>query len=102
ALTAPGGGAPVRLGADPRPGAVGASLSKGYRFAGGPAGKLAEPARGLLWSVEEDALVPPPSESTGDPPPAPLARLPGHRVYWFGWFAFFPETSRYEGCGRPP
>jgi len=30
---------------------------------------------------------------------APLARVPGHRAFWFGWYAFFPEISVYSGCG---
>jgi len=25
-----------------------------------------------------------------------LARLPGHLAYWFGWYAFFPNTEVYE------
>jgi hypothetical protein len=24
--------------------------------------------------------------------------MPGHRAFWFGWFAFFPETALYRGC----
>lgn len=39
---------------------------------------------GNLWRVTEDTLIGPDSET------AP--RLPGHLAYWFGWFAFFPNT----------
>ena len=25
-----------------------------------------------------------------------LFRLPGHLAYWFGWYAFFPNSEVYE------
>lgn len=28
------------------------------------------------------------------------ARLPGHLAYWFGWYAFFPDTGLWVGEGR--
>jgi hypothetical protein len=42
---------------------------------------------GNEWQVTEDALLSP----TG----ASLPRLGGHLAYWFGWFAFFPNTLVY-------
>ena len=43
---------------------------------------------GQVWAVEEEALVNP---VTG----RRLGRVAGHLAYWFGWFAFHPETSVY-------
>jgi hypothetical protein len=43
---------------------------------------------GDVWRVEEEALV----KSTGE---GRLPRLAGHLVYWFGWFAFHPDTPVY-------
>lgn len=42
---------------------------------------------GGLWQVAEDALIAPNGET--------LPRLGGHLAYWFGWFAFFPNTQVY-------
>lgn len=39
------------------------------------------------WQVTESALIGPNGEE--------LERLPGHLAYWFGWFAFFPNTLVY-------
>ena len=50
--------------------------------------------RGRKWLVEEDALV------LVEDPSQMLERLPGHMAYWFGWFAFNPETEVYRG-GTP-
>ena len=43
---------------------------------------------GNIWQVTEDALIGPNDET------AP--RLSGHLAYWFGWFAFFPNTLIYK------
>ena len=48
---------------------------------------------GVEWTVTEDALV-----SASDPSET-LARLPSHPAFWFGWFAFHPDTLLYEGKG---
>lgn len=89
----------------------------------GAEGKAArEPVRELVdesggrWRVDEDALVPlaaptaveesdmaengAGAEAAGAAPPAPLPRLPGHRAYWFGWYAFFPDSELYGGPAR--
>jgi hypothetical protein len=43
---------------------------------------------GERWRVEEEALV---AVSGG----RRLPRLAGHLAYWFGWFAFHPDTPVY-------
>ena len=43
--------------------------------------------KGQSWQVTEDALLGPNGET--------LSRLPGHLAYWFGWYAFFPDTQVY-------
>jgi hypothetical protein len=42
---------------------------------------------GDTWQIAEDALVGPNNEI--------LPRLGGHLAYWFGWFAFYPQTLIY-------
>ncbi|MEM8862730.1 MAG: DUF3179 domain-containing protein, partial [Chloroflexota bacterium] len=42
---------------------------------------------GTVWTVTEEALLSEDGQS--------LERLPGHLAYWFGWFAFFPNTEVY-------
>jgi hypothetical protein len=42
---------------------------------------------GRSWQITEDALISP------DGKEAP--RLGGHLAYWFGWYAFFPNTLVY-------
>jgi hypothetical protein len=42
---------------------------------------------GNAWLVTEDALIGPGGER--------LERLGGHLAYWFGWYAFFPNTALY-------
>lgn len=86
---------PIVLIADPESGAVRAYESEGRRFAEGPHGDVVEPATGERWTVGEEGL----RRSVGEPA---LARLTGHRAYWFGWYGFFPETEVYEGCGPLP
>jgi len=41
--------------------------------------------RGHLWKETEDALVGPNDER--------LIRLGGHLSFWFGWYAFYPQTA---------
>ncbi|MFZ5557979.1 MAG: DUF3179 domain-containing protein [Pseudomonadota bacterium] len=43
--------------------------------------------RGRRWAMNDDALEGPAGER--------LLRLPGHLAYWFGWFAFYPNTEVY-------
>jgi hypothetical protein len=42
---------------------------------------------GREWRVTEESLIGPDGET------AP--RINGHLAYWFGWFAFFPNTLVY-------
>ncbi|GEM_PF-184592 len=41
--------------------------------------------RRMVWRVTEDSLISKEGEK--------LPRLGGHLAYWFGWFAFFPQTK---------
>jgi len=85
----------VVLVADPLTRAVRVYRRGGRRFAEGPEGLLVEPSTGALWVCREEGLVPG-REREGNGPS--LTRLPGHRAFWFGWYAFFPETEVYAGC----
>jgi hypothetical protein len=42
-------------------------------------------ANGDTWHITEEALVNQINNTR-------LLRLPGHLAYWFGWYAFFPQT----------
>ena len=44
--------------------------------------------RRMVWRVTEDSLISKEGEK--------LPRLGGHLAYWFGWFAFFPQTEVYR------
>ena len=44
-------------------------------------------ASGAAWRVTEEALLGPAGER--------LERISGHLAFWFGWYAFFPETEVY-------
>ena len=48
---------------------------------------------GHVWDVTEEALV-----NTSDSSQT-LPRIPTHSSFWFGWYAFYPETELYEGGG---
>jgi len=50
--------------------------------------ELIEEGTGARWRIEEEALVPAPGGQS-------LARLAGHLAFWFGWFAFHPDTPVY-------
>ncbi len=58
-------------------------------FAPGPEDGTVLDASGAEWEVTEDALVGPDGER--------LERISGHLAFWFGWYAFFPETEIYGG-----
>ena len=45
---------------------------------------------GVRWRVAEEALV------QVDNPSTRLARLPSHNAYWFGWYAFYPDSDVYK------
>jgi hypothetical protein len=58
-----------------------------FRSGPGPDELIAE-GTGERWRIEEEALVSAPGGRR-------LARLAGHLAYWFGWFAFHPDTPVY-------
>ena len=45
-------------------------------------------ADGSMWWIAEEGLAP---DAGGDL----LPRVPGHVAFWFGWYAFYPETDVY-------
>lgn len=52
--------------------------------------------QGRRWQAREDALVLTEDESES------LPRLPSHMAYWFGWYAFHPDTEVYgKGVSSP-
>lgn len=60
------------------------------RFGPGPGpDELIAEGTGARWRIEEEALV---AVTDG----RRLARLAGHLAYWFGWFAFHPDTPVYD------
>jgi hypothetical protein len=59
-----------------------------HEFVPGPEPDTLLDEDGNTWQVNEDALLGPDGET------AP--RLGGHLAYWFGWFAFFPNTLIYK------
>lgn len=60
-----------------------------YLFRPGPDADTVLDQAGNEWQVTEEALLGPDGEQ--------LPRLSGHLAYWFGWYAFYPETLLYEG-----
>ncbi len=46
-------------------------------------------AGGQVWDVHEEYLE---NRTAREQ----LSRIGGHLAFWFGWYAFFPETSLYE------
>ncbi len=61
-----------------------------HTFRPGPDAETVLDESSEKWRVTEDALIGPNDEQ------AP--RLGGHLAYWFGWYAFFPQTLVY---GQP-
>ena len=48
---------------------------------------------GRRWVLGEDALA------RTDDPSVRLPRLPSRSSYWFGWYAFYPNTEFYAPEG---
>lgn len=67
--------------------AVRAYARDDHTFSPGPDPNTLTDESGATWQVTEDALIGPDGDE--------LARLGGHLAYWFGWFAFFPNTAVY-------
>ena len=89
---------PLVVVADPGSGAVRAYRRGGRTFAPAPrlgaAGELVD-GEGRRWTAGEESLAP---AEPGPRRPPPLARLPGHQSFWFGWYAFFPHSELYGGA----
>jgi hypothetical protein len=80
--------------ADPESGAARAYRSGGRTFApGARPGELVDEAGGR-WTAGDETLAPSGPEAVG-----PLERIPGHQAFWFGWYAFFPDSGLYRGSG---
>ncbi len=58
-----------------------------HTFSPGPTPGEILDAAGATWQVTEEALLGPDGQT------AP--RINGHLAYWFGWYAFFPNTGLY-------
>ena len=61
---------------------------QGLTFRSSLEGQLVDNS-GEEWRVLEDAM-----ERVGDPTER-LSRLPSKDAYWFGWYAFYPNTDLY-------
>lgn len=88
---------PVVLIADPESGAVRMYERLAGQIFEPPEGDRLEDAEGRVYTLTESRLEP-----DGDPELDPLGRLPGHISYWFGWYAFYPETELYGGHQTAP
>ncbi len=84
------GGVDIVLVLDPESDAVRAYERGGLDFATPGDGSLRtlRAADGTTWWIAEEGLAP---EGDGDI----LPRVPGHTAFWFGWYAFYPETAVY-------
>ncbi len=67
-----------------RSGANRVFATEGRRFAKWDQDGTAVDQSGVTWTMSEDQLT----SKDG----AVLARLPGHRAFWFGWYSAYPET----------
>ena len=82
------GGLDIVLLLDQESGAVRAFERRGLTFGLPVRGSLSRlhGVDGSMWTMTEDGLVP---EAGGEM----LPRIPGHVAFWFGWYAFYPETD---------
>jgi hypothetical protein len=88
------GGEPLVLVGDPASGALRVYRRGARRFAPGSRPEELRDESGVLWTVTEDALQPPPETAA-----PPLPRFPAHQSFWFGWYAFFPHTEVFGEGG---
>jgi hypothetical protein len=87
------GGEPLVLIGNPASGAVRAYGRGEHRFHPGETPSRVVDETGTVWLVEEGRLVAKGDSETE----TSLDRLPGHVAYWFGWYAFYPQTGVYAG-----
>ena len=57
----------------------------------GPPPQELRDSAGNVWHIAEHGLVRSPTSGSE------LSRLPSHEAYWFGWYAFHPDTELYTG-----
>jgi hypothetical protein len=86
------GDEPLVLVGDPASGAVRAFRRGERTFSAGARPDELVDETGRRWAVGEEELVP---AATPEGGPAALARVAGHRAFWFGWYAFFPDAELY-------
>jgi hypothetical protein len=96
------GGVPLVLVTDPESRAVRAYRRGSLRFRQAPDFEGLIDEQGRSWRITEEALVAvrregDEPEGPSPQPPEPLLREPGHVAFWFGWFAFYPQTGVWEG-----
>jgi hypothetical protein len=70
--------------------AVRAYERDGHTFQPGADAGTVVDETGAVWTVSETALT--------SPDGTELPRLSGHLAYWFGWYAFYPETLLYTSA----
>lgn len=83
--------------ADPESGAARAYRSGGRTFAPGARPDELVDGTGVRWTAGDEALAPTGPEAAVVPMNGPLERIPGHQAFWFGWYAFFPDSELYRG-----
>jgi hypothetical protein len=86
------GGLPIVIVGDPESGSI-----RAYRRGDREFSKTDERARvrdrnGKTWVLGEHSLT---AANGGDG--SELERLPGHVAFWFGWYAFYPQTAVFDG-----
>ena len=77
---------------DPKSKAARAYDAQGRTFAPGAVSTEVIDESGAVWRLTEDALV------RADDASQSLPRLAGNDVFWFGWYAFHPQTKLYTGA----
>ena len=84
------GGLPIVLVVDDSSGAVRAYERGALTFDPPAPGALRhlQARDGATWWIAEEGLAP---QAGGDL----LPRVPGHVAFWFGWYAFYPDTAVY-------
>ena len=57
----------------------------------GPPPQELRDSAGGVWRIQEHGLINQPDSTRV------LTRVPTHEAYWFGWYAFHPDTELYTG-----